>query len=318
MIGQLNVNFNDLSSFCDTYSYELRAALGRKDGDISPLAGMLNGIEPINSSCATDLSFCRFYDERADGWIKYSCAGCIIIPLSYKNSPILLPKTTYVFAEYPRLALLNFINKFWENTDDTDDIGGGIHPTAKIGDNVRLGKFCVIGANVEIGADTIIGNNTTIMHAKIGQSCNIGSSVTIGGEGFGFEDEGEDVVTFPHLGGVVIGDNVKIGSSTCIDRASLGNTIIQDQVKIDNLVHVAHNVVIGRASKVIAMTIIGGSTKIGQNVWIAPGASLRDWIDVGDGALVGMGAVVTKNIDDNQSVIGNPAKPIEKTEKRYR
>jgi UDP-3-O-[3-hydroxymyristoyl] glucosamine N-acyltransferase len=229
-----------------------------------------------------------------------------------------LPATTYIFADYPRRALLNFINNFWVDTSNADEIEYCIHPTAKIGDNVRLGKFCVIGAHVEVGDDTVIGNNTTIMHAKIGKRCQIGSSATIGGDGFGFEDEGENVISFPHLGGVIIGDDVRIGSSTCIDRASLGNTIIQDRVKIDNLVHVAHNVVIGRSSKVVAMSFIGGSTKIGKNAWIAPGAVLRDWVDVGNDALVGMGAVVTKSVLDNESVIGNPAKPIKKTDKRYR
>ena len=312
MIGRLSVNAEELIDFCNRYGFSVRPAENSPEPMVS-----LTGIEPINSAAACDISFCRFEDERADQWISSSNAGCVIVPLTYKNSSVLRAETVYVFAEHPRLALLNFINTFWSGDDDfvPED---GIHPDAKIGENVRIGKFCVIGADVEIGDHSVIGNNTTIMHARIGQHCHIGSSVTIGGEGYGFEDEDEDVLTFPHLGGVHIGNHVRIGSSTCVDRASLGNTIIEDKVKIDNLVHIAHNVVIGRAAKVVAMTIVGGSTKIGQNSWIAPGVSLRDWIDIGDNALVGMGAVVTRNVEDNTAVVGNPAKPIEKTKKRYR
>lgn len=309
MIGHLSIKQHQLVDFCNRFDYKLHQANG---------VVLLTGIEPINTASNTDITFCRFEDERAEGWITATAAGCVIVPIKFENSYFLKPSTIYIFADHPRLALLNLINTYWQN-QDFDDVGNtGIHPDAEIGENVKIGKFCVIGADVKIGDHTVIGNNTTIMHAKIGQRCHIGSNVTIGGEGFGFEDEGEDVLTFPHLGGVTIGDDVRVGSSTCIDRASLGDTIIEDLVKIDNLVHVAHNVFIGRASKVIAMTIIGGSTKIGQQSWIAPGSCLRDWIEIGDRALVGMGAVVTRNVEDHQAVVGNPAKPIEKTKKRYR
>lgn len=318
MIGSLNIKKDELINFCNQFSYILQypqigTALKKGQSEY-----IITGIEPINTASSSDITFCRFEDEFAELWIKTTKAGCVIVPKSFENASFLKPKTTYIFADYPRLALLNLINLFWHDNDMDHDVGTGIHPDAEIGENVKIGKFCVIGPDVKIGDDTVIGNNTTIMHAQIGQRCHVGSSVTIGGEGFGFEDEGDDVLNFPHLGGVIIGDDVRIGSSTCIDRASLGNTIIEDLVKIDNLVHVAHNVIIGRATKVIAMTIIGGSTKIGQKSWIAPGVSLRDWISIGDNALVGLGAVVTKNVEDDQAVIGNPAKPIEKTKKRYR
>lgn len=320
LIGRLNVSISDLTEFSSRLSYDLRlpsavhqASLSQED------LARFTGIEPIDTAQVTDISFCRFEDERAKVWLKNSHAGVVFVPLSFKNSDVLSASAAYIFAEHPRLAILNFINEFWVNEDnELADHAGDVHPNAKIGRNVKIGRHCYIGANVELGDNTIIGNNTTINHAKIGQDCNIGCCVTIGNDGFGFEDENEEVLTFPHLGGVTIGDNVRVGSSTCIDRASLGNTIIEDHAKIDNLVHLAHNVVIGRAAKITAMTIIAGSTKIGKNAWVAPGATLRDWITIGENAFVGIGAVVTRNVESDKAVFGNPARAIQKPKSRYR
>jgi UDP-3-O-[3-hydroxymyristoyl] glucosamine N-acyltransferase len=315
MIGVLDACVSDLIEFCEKHKFELSLASQFRE----TRNFRITAVAPIDSAEKQHISFCRFEDERASKWISSSAAGFVFVPPSYLNSSVLLSNTCYIFADHPRLAILDFIREYWiDNEEQLFDDKNDVHPNAKIGPNVKIGKHCAIGSDVEIGGDTIIGNNTTIMHAKIGERCLIGSCVTIGGEGFGFEDKDNEVLPFPHLGSVIIGDDVRIGSSTCIDRASLGNTIIEDQVKIDNLVHVAHNVVIGRAAKVIAMTIIGGSTKIGKSAWVAPGASLRDWITVGENSLVGMGAVVTRDVDDNQAVVGNPARVIDKTKKRYR
>ena len=321
MIGKISINLINMQNFCNLYSYQFRSPLNHTDNKIGPHEVFITGIEPIDSASETDLSFCRFENEKADVWIGKSEAGCLILPFKYKDSEFLCSKKAYIFVEHPRLALLNLIKTFWVGVEEPADYLGAhsyIDPTAKLGPNVVIGRFCTIGANVEIGEGTIIGNNTTIMHAKIGNRCQIGSAVTIGGEGFGFEDDEGAVHTFPHIGGIIIGNDVRIGSSTCIDRASLGNTMIQDNVKIDNLVHIAHNVNIGRNSKVVAMSIIGGSTNIGENVWVAPGSSIRDWINIGDDVLIGMGAVVTKDVSNNEAIVGNPAKQIRKTGNRYR
>lgn len=147
----------------------------------------------------------------------------------------------------------------------------------------------------------------------IGEECNIKSGVVIGQAGFGFEkDENGIPIHFPHLGRIVIGNNVYIGANTVIDRATLTSTIIGDHVKIDNLVHIAHNVIIGDYSYIIAGTILGGGVHIGKNCWIAPNVSIKQQLSIGDNALVGLGAVVLKNVDDNMIVVGNPAKILEK------
>ena len=313
-MGKTVLTIDDIVSFSNASGYEVQLGFA----DSKACSPRFLDIKPINDASKTDISFCRFDDKRGKGWVKNSGAGCVIVPLSMMGDECLKPYTTYVFAEYPRLALLHLIKLHWKMEDNHFGYEEAIHPTSSIGKNVKLGRNCVIGPYVEIGDGTQIGNNTTISNAKIGRNCRIGSCVTVGGDGFGFEDEGGDVEPFPHIGGVWIGDDVRIGSSTCIDRASLGQTIIENKVKIDNLVHIAHNVKIGEASKIIAMSIIGGSTTIGKNSWIAPGSSVRDWVEIGKDSIVGLGAVVVGNIPDDTAVVGNPAKPITKTRKRYK
>jgi UDP-3-O-[3-hydroxymyristoyl] glucosamine N-acyltransferase len=151
-----------------------------------------------------------------------------------------------------------------------------------------------------IKSNTIIGNNVTI-----------GCNCTIGGAGFGYEkNEVNEYKFMPHLGGVKISDNVNVGDNCSIDKGVLENTFIGEGVKIDNLVHIAHGVQIGSNSLIIANTMIGGSASIGKNVWVAPSASLINKIKIGDAAIIGMGAVVIKDVDNSTTVAGNPAKPL--------
>jgi UDP-3-O-[3-hydroxymyristoyl] glucosamine N-acyltransferase len=185
-----------------------------------------------------------------------------------------------------------------------------IHPSVKIGKHVSIGDFTVIEQGCVIGDHSVIGHNN-ILHEKtiIGNHVKIGSNNTIGGVGFGYEkDEQGNYEVLPHIGNVVIKDKVEIGNNTCIDRAVLGSTLIGENVKIDNLVHVAHGVTIGENTLVIAHAMLGGSCVIGKNCWIAPHASIINKGIVEDGALVGMGAVVLKPVKAGTVVAGNPAK----------
>jgi UDP-3-O-[3-hydroxymyristoyl] glucosamine N-acyltransferase len=192
-----------------------------------------------------------------------------------------------------------------------------VHPDAQVNPNTYIGPFSYIGRCV-IGAGTIIHGHAHLYdNVKIGENVVIHAGSVIGADGFGYlKTESGEYENFPHIGGVVIEDNVEIGANTCVDRGALGDTIIKRGAKIDNLVHIAHNVEIGQNALVIAQSMIGGSTKIGKGVWIAPCACLRDGISVGEDAIIGMGAVVTKNIPAGETWAGVPAKPHGKV--RYR
>ena len=313
MIGKIYLTKDELKEFCKKNNYTILTTEKKF---------IFKNIEPIDTAQKNDITFCRFNNKKGINWSQKTKASLIFLPKEFIKIEKTINVDTKVFCDYPRLALLNLIEEFWESPNRKlfNRAECNIDVTAKIGKNISIGPYCVIGENVEIGDNTDIGSNTVIEHARIGKNCKIGSNVTIGGEGFGFEEieKKNETKTFPHIGIVEIGDNVRIGSSTCIDRASLGKTIISDNVKIDNLVHISHNVIIGKNTKIVAMSIIGGSTKIGNNTWVAPGSSIRDWTEIGNNVLIGLGAVVTKNVGTNLAVVGNPARPIIKTSDRYR
>ena len=201
-----------------------------------------------------------------------------------------------------------------------------IDATAKIGDNVFIGAFAYIGKNVVVGdgtkiyPSTFIGDNVTIaqhtiLHpgVKIYHDCIIGSKVTIhagsviGADGFGFAPQADgSFKKVPQIGNVLIEDNVEIGSNTCIDRATIGSTIIKTGAKLDNLLQIAHNVEVGNNTVRAAQTGVSGSTKIGNNVMIGGQAGLAGHLIIGDGAKINAQTGVGKAVKPGTSVTGTP------------
>jgi len=227
------------------------------------------------------------------------------------NAPEKLPgEKCLIFVDNPKLTFLRIASTVF-----LPKIELGIHPTATIHPAAKISDKCYIGPHSYIGK-SIIGDETIIYgNCHIYDQVTIGSHVTIhagsviGADGFGYQrNEKGEFEKFPHIGGVVIKDHVEIGANTCIDRGALGNTIIEEDAKIDNLVHIAHNVRIGKHTAIIANTMIGGSTSIGEYSWIAPSVCIRDQLILGNRVTVGMGSIVTKNIPDGETWLGAPAK----------
>ena len=190
--------------------------------------------------------------------------------------------------------------------------------TDRIGKNVYIGHHTYIGPEVTIGDNVIILHNVT-MEGKviIGNYTTIESGTTIGACGFGhYWNEEKNPVAVPHLGGVVIGQHVKIGANNAISRGCLSDTIIEDYVKTDNLCHIAHNDHIKHGAMLTANSVISGSTVIGRNAWLAPGSLLNNAIEVGDNAFLGIGAVATKNVPAGKIVVGMPAKVLRDREEK--
>ncbi len=258
------------------------------------------------------------YQSNASKLILETKASLIVIDsLIYKNLDEETRKeisALIVLSETPKNSFVDCLAHFFKEENDTEIHSTAvIHETALIGRNSSIGANTVIDKNVVIGEDCVIGANTHIQKGTIiGNRVLIRSNVTIGNWGFGFvKDENGNNINFPHYGNVVIEDDVQIGSSTCIDRGALNDTIIKKGAKIDNLVHVAHNVSIGENTLVIACTMIGGSTIIGDNCWVAPSVILRNGITIGENSTLGMGCLVTKDIPANATVTGSPAMELE-------
>ena len=182
--------------------------------------------------------------------------------------------------------------------------GSSVHKNVFLGPNVYVGKNCTIDEGSVIQGNCHIYDNTVI-----GKNVTVNAGTVIGADGFGYQrNEKNELEKFIHIGGVIIEDDVEIGTNTSIDRGTLGNTLIKTGVKIDNLVHIAHNVTIGKHTMIIANSLIGGSTIIGDHCWIAPSATIRDAVNVGDNVTIGMGAVVTKDIPSGEIWAGSPAR----------
>ena len=178
-----------------------------------------------------------------------------------------------------------------------------------LGDKVKIYPQVFIGDDVEIGNGTIIYPGAKIYHAcKIGKNCIIHSGVVIGSDGFGFApDSARDYKKIPQVGNVILEDNVEIGSNTTIDRATIGSTIIKKGVKLDNLIQVAHNVVIGENTVIASQTGIAGSTKIGKECMFGGQVGIVGHIEIADNVKVAAQAGINRNIPEGSVLWGSPA-----------
>lgn len=191
---------------------------------------------------------------------------------------------------------------------------------AVIGDNVTLGDNCRIYPQVYVGDNVRMGDNVTLFAGvKIYEDCVIGNNVSvhsgsvIGADGFGWAPDAEGVFhRIPQLGNVVIEDNVDIGANACIDRATMGSTVIHKGVKLDNLIQVGHNAAIGENTVCAALTGIAGSSKLGRNCMVAGQVGIAGHLHVGDRVTIGSKSGVSNNIADGETYMGYPALPVSK------
>lgn len=220
---------------------------------------------------------------------------------------------TLLIATNARLAFMRAARTFFAPPGHVP----GVHPSAVVASDAvvdptaHVGPGVVVGSGSRIGPNAVIHPNVVIYdRVTIGARVIVNAGTVIGADGFGYErNEVGELEKFPHLGGVVIEDDVEIGSNTSIDRGTLGDTMIHQRARIDNQVHLAHNVVVGEDAAVIAQAMVGGSVVIGPRAWLAPAAVVMNKVAVGADATVGLGAVVVKAVQDGQTVMGSPAVP---------
>ncbi len=222
-----------------------------------------------------------------------------------------------LIVKHPRKSFFATVKHFMNETQTFGNIANSafIDPSVTLNKNtVNIGHNVVIERNVTIGDYVEIQSNTVILQGSIIHNhVKIGSNNTIGGVGFGYEpDENGDYDLIPHIGNVVLSEGVEIGNNTCIDRAVLGSTYLGKNVKVDNLVHIAHGVQIGDNSLIIANAMIAGSVNIGENVWVAPSSSVRQKLTINENSTIGMGSVVVKDVERSTVVAGVPAKELKK------
>jgi UDP-3-O-[3-hydroxymyristoyl] glucosamine N-acyltransferase len=188
---------------------------------------------------------------------------------------------------------------------------------AEIGDGAQLHPHATVGARAKVGKDTIMYPNSVVYHdCVVGSGCILHAGCVIGADGFGFAPTGEggwDKID--QIGNVILEDNVEVGANTCVDRATMGSTILHQGVKVDNLCQVAHNVVIGQNTAMASQVGIAGSCKVGSDCIIAGQAGLVGHITVGDHVTIGAQSGVTNSVASNQTIFGSPAMEASKRRK---
>lgn len=257
-------------------------------------------------------------------WHASACSACITTEALAKEAPA---GCAVLIAVDPRSAFASVASAFYPLTATLDystpiapDASVGqnarfapgvvIGSKASIGDNVSIGANSVIGPGVAIGPNSVVGANVTILYALIGARTIVHPGVRIGQDGFGFVPTATGLKKVPQLGRVIIHDDVEIGANTTIDRGAVGDTVIGAGTKIDNLVQIGHNVVIGRSCIIVAQVGISGSCTLGDGVVLGGQVGLADHIEIADGAQVAAQSGLMRNVAKGEVVMGSPAKPI--------
>ncbi|MEZ5892328.1 MAG: UDP-3-O-(3-hydroxymyristoyl)glucosamine N-acyltransferase [Parvularculaceae bacterium] len=190
------------------------------------------------------------------------------------------------------------------------DASAFVAEDAEIGAHVRIGPGAYVGPGVVIGEGSIVEAGAFVSHALIGRRAIIASGARIGQAGFGFAAGPSGLVRVPQLGRVLLGDGVEVGANTTIDRGALGDTVIGDGTKIDNLVQIGHNVRLGRNCIIAAQTGISGSCVIGDGVMMGGKVGLADHLTIGDGAMIAAGSGLMRDVPPGEKWGGAPARPI--------
>lgn len=225
-----------------------------------------------------------------------------------------IERKTLIVVGNPKVALAEIGNHFFvEKVAPTIHPTAIIHPEAKIGKDVSIGPYCVIGKAI-IGDNCNLDSNVRVYDDVVmGHDCVIKAGAVLGGAGFGYErDEERNKFRFPQIGQLIMGDYVDVGANTTIDRGSLSDTTIGHHTKISSNCLIAHNNKIGCNVTITGCVMLSGSNILDDDVWIAPNSSIRGWVHIGEGAVVGMAAVVVKDIPAYETWVGNPAHKLEK------
>ncbi len=287
----------------------------------------INSLAKIEEAKPGDLTF--LYLSQYEKYFPSTKASAIIVKPGFLKSR---DDISYIEVADPNKAFFKLVRKFFPPSYPLDGIDetAFVHPSAKLGSNVSLGKNvvisegCILGNNVKIFHNTVllqdveIGDDCLIFqNVSIREKCRIGNRViihpgtVIGSDGFGFEPDDEGKFhKIPQIGNVIIEDDVELGSNVSIDRASIGSTLIKKGAKIDNLVQVAHNVVVGENTIISAQAGISGSTKVGKNCFILGQVGLTGHIEIADNVILIAQAGVSKSITKAGTYFGSPAKEV--------
>jgi len=284
----------------------------------------IQGVSTLGTAGPNELAFAEAGTPQPE--VAASRAGAVVVALGFST----VPGQRHLPNASPRLTFVRISELFLVPEPSTGiDPRAAVETTAQIADGVSIGPCAVVGAGARIGADTRIeagavigpgvqigadcriGPNVSILaQASIGKRCIIHAGTTIGGDGFGFVWAGDHHHKVPQLGTVVIEDDVEIGCNACVDRAAFGITRVGRGSKIDNLVQIAHNVVIGEHVILVSQAGLAGSVTLGRGTVVSGQVAVTDHVTIGPGARIGGQSGVTADVAAGAALFGTPARPL--------
>lgn len=262
-------------------------------------AQAISGLATLESADSTQLSFLS--NPKYQPQLQSSRAVCVVVGPAVRE--VAVARGACIVTDQPYLYFAR-LTQLWQRqrrahapVEALIHASAVIHPTAIVHPSARLGPLCVIEAGARIGADTVLKSRVTLgENCSIGQRCIVHAGVVIGADGFGFAPHGEAWEKIEQLGAVRIGDDVEIGANTCIDRGALEDTVIEDGVKLDNLIQIGHNVHVGKHTAMAGCVGVAGSATIGARCTIGGGAIVLGHLTLADQVHISAATVVTRSI----------------------
>lgn len=294
----------------------------------------VSNLAKIESAQPGDITFLS--NKKYTKYLEKTAATAVIVDKKIALTP--KKGTSFIKVDEPYVGFVMALSLFQKSAQKKVGIhpSAVIHETAKIGQEVFIGPFVTIDAqvrignhvqlkghvtveqNVHLGDHTVVHSGVRLLEdTKVGAHCILHSGSVFGADGFGFAMQGKSYVKIPQIGNVEIKDHVEVGANCTIDRATLGSTLIQEGVKLDNMIHLAHNVEIGAHTVIAAQTGIAGSTKVGEYCVIGGQVGIVGHLTIGDRVRIQAQSGVIKNIPEGKDVQGTPAMGYKEFYKSY-
>ena len=271
---------------------------GKLVGDPEIAITSIATIQNASSGCISFLA-----NPKYKKFLSTSSASAIIVSPEFSEDL----KTSGIIADDPYVAyaIISSLFNLYQNPYTKKTISYFVHETAEVDDSVVIGPNVYIGPECKIGGDSIIhANSSLVMNVEIGKNTTIHFNSILGSDGFGYAPDKNGYHKIEQLGKLIIGDNVEIGAGCTIDRGAIENTEIHDGVKLDNQVHIAHNVILGENSAIAASCAIAGSTIIGKNLQMGGLSGILGHLEIADDVLIGAHTLITKSIDKPGNYVG--------------